>query len=182
MKKFLLLIVILPLLSTNLHTQTEVVIESFDNWIGGLPEGYEWGSDTLNSAISEITGQSGSALKIIDLNGPIHNGGVLRRNIFFTRTTIPDSLAYYFKGSSPGIEEGTIGVQFIDGVVTVGTRIISIFSGTNWQRLCGGFEFSGVFDKIEIRIDVYQNPSYNNEWGGCDEITLIQHILEGVAS
>ena len=109
MKKFLLLLVVLPLTTTILYSQREIVIETFDNWSGGLPEGYVWDDPTnpITNAVESIPGYTGSAIKLIDLNYPDYKEEQARRTIYYNGT-FPDSISYYAKGSVPIVWRGSL--------------------------------------------------------------------------
>ena len=176
MKNFLLLFVVLSINIINLYPQTEWVIESFDNWSGGLPEGWEWypGNDTLTNAVEMIPGYIGSAMKLIDLNNPIPQTDHAIRTIYHTGT-FPDSIAYYIKGSIPVGQESRIEIRFYYDGNFIDNLYTNWFSLPDWSRFVypSNWPNNTAIDKIEMVLTVVGNPSLNNEWAAIDEITFI---------
>ena len=179
MKKFLLLLIVLQS-TTILYSQTEVVIETFDDGWGadGLPAGYVWYNDWgWEGAVFAVPGYNGTGMKLVDIYSDMGESRHFTKILNYAGK-VPDSVRVYMKLSSPTMtSQQACYVHFMNNeLISTGYAYIgSDYWPLGWWPVTRGVDKqnSSYFNSIQINFDVYRGPNTNNESGIYDEITLI---------
>ena len=174
MKKFFIPLIFLSFLTTNLYSQREVVIETFDD-IGSFSSEH---IDSLKNIVFSAEG----GIKIFDVPGS--DTYLLRKFINYVGK-LPDSIKYRYKHSIPPPNEHRIIFWFhqIDYASNTQEFVGWAFS---WPELLGDSlnwstisfpPYNGTpgtnFNHIELKFEIMKTPDNNYEWQIWDDVTLV---------